>query len=54
MLLPALSPLTLTVYVVFVGLQVYRIVNEEHTLQAAYPEYAGYRAGTARLLPGVY
>jgi len=28
--------------------------QEEQTLEAAYPEYAEFRATTARLLPGVY
>src|SRR4051812_31099994 len=54
MTLPALSPLTFTIYAIFVMLQLYRMVNEELTLRAAYPEYDAYRATTARLLPGVY
>jgi len=48
------SPLTVSVYVVFVALQLYRLVVEEKTLTEAYPSYAEYRARTARLLPGVY
>jgi protein-S-isoprenylcysteine O-methyltransferase Ste14 len=54
MILPALSPITVTVYVTFVVLQAYRMSQEEKTLEAAYPEYAEFRASTARLLPGVY
>lgn len=50
----AISPLTLAIYAVFVGLQVYRLVMEERTLSAAYPTYAEYCTRTARLLPGVY
>ena len=53
-LILAISPLTLTIYAIFVGLQVYRLVVEERTLSDAYPEYAGYCTRTARLLPGVY
>lgn len=54
MLVLTFSPLTVMVYVVFVGLQLYRLVVEEKTLTEAYPSYAEYRARTARLLPGVY
>ena len=50
----AISPLTLTIYGVFVALQVYRLVMEERTLSDAYPAYAVYCTRTARLLPGVY
>ena len=50
----AISPLTVAIYVAFVVLQTYRLVVEEKTLESAYPEYASYKAGTARLLPGVY
>ena len=50
----AISPVTLAVYGMFVALQVYRLMMEERTLTAAYPDYAEYCARTARLLPGVY
>ncbi len=53
-LILAISPLTLTVYAVFVAVQVYRLVMEERTLSEAYPSYVEYRTRTARLLPGVY
>lgn len=54
MLVLAVSPLTIAVYLAFVGLQVYRMVVEERTLSEAYPVYAEYCIRTARLLPGVY
>ena len=50
----AISPLTLSIYAMFVALQVYRLMMEEKTLSAAYPSYAEYCRRTARLLPGVY
>lgn len=50
----AISPVTLAIYTMFVALQIYRLMMEERTLTEAYPEYAEYRAHTARLLPGVY
>ncbi len=53
-LMLALSPLTIAIYTVFVGLQVYRLIVEERTLSNAYPDYAVYCTRTARLLPGVY
>ena len=53
-LMLAVNPLTVVVYGVFAALQAYRLVIEERTLRAAYPEYAAYSARTARLLPGVY
>jgi protein-S-isoprenylcysteine O-methyltransferase Ste14 len=54
LLLLVAHPLTVSVYAVFVALQVYRLIVEERTLALVYPEYAEYRARTARLLPGVY
>jgi protein-S-isoprenylcysteine O-methyltransferase Ste14 len=54
MMLPAFSVWTVGIYVIFVMLQLYRMVSEEQTLMAAYPEYDDYRTTTARLLPGVY
>jgi protein-S-isoprenylcysteine O-methyltransferase Ste14 len=53
-LLLAISPITVTIYAIFVGLQIYRLVMEERTLSAAYPSYAEYCTHTSRLLPGVY
>lgn len=36
------------------GVQLWRMKEEEKVLEAQFPEYAGYRRRTARLLPGVY
>lgn len=36
------------------AVQLWRMREEEKVLEAQFPEYAGYRARTARLLPGVY
>src|SRR3954470_3968888 len=49
-----ISPLSATIFVLFVALQLYRMVAEERTLAGAYPEYDAYCAHTSRLLPGVY
>ncbi len=49
-----ISPVSTLVYIAFIALQSYRMIVEERTLTAAYPEYADYSARTARLLPGVY
>jgi protein-S-isoprenylcysteine O-methyltransferase Ste14 len=43
-----------TAWVVLVGLQAFRAVKEEAVLAEALPEYAAYRARTARLVPGVF
>ncbi|MGZ4615854.1 MAG: methyltransferase family protein [Actinomycetes bacterium] len=42
------------VLALLVLLQAYRAVAEERLLSEALPGYAAYRAGTARLLPGVF
>jgi protein-S-isoprenylcysteine O-methyltransferase Ste14 len=42
------------IFAAFVALQLRRMVMEERTLAAAYPEYDAYADRTARLLPGVY
>jgi protein-S-isoprenylcysteine O-methyltransferase Ste14 len=36
------------------AVQLWRMHEEEKVLEAQFPEYAGYRARTARLIPGVY
>ena len=36
------------------GVQLWRMQEEEKVLLAAFPDYAPYRARTARLIPGVY
>jgi protein-S-isoprenylcysteine O-methyltransferase Ste14 len=42
------------VWLAIVALQVYRAMREEQVLLRALPGYAGYRARTAALLPGVF
>jgi protein-S-isoprenylcysteine O-methyltransferase Ste14 len=37
-----------------IACQLRRIRNEEEILAASFPEYAGYRATTARLIPGIW
>jgi protein-S-isoprenylcysteine O-methyltransferase Ste14 len=36
------------------AVQLWRMREEEKVLQTQFPEYAAYRARTARLIPGVY
>lgn len=36
------------------AVQLWRMREEEKVLEAQFPDYAGYRARTARLIPGVY
>jgi protein-S-isoprenylcysteine O-methyltransferase Ste14 len=42
------------VFLLLVGCQVYRSIQEEKLLAAAFPEYADYAAKTARFLPGLF
>ncbi|MGA2939496.1 MAG: isoprenylcysteine carboxylmethyltransferase family protein [Syntrophobacteraceae bacterium] len=42
------------VFLLLVGCQVYRSLQEEKLLTAAFPEYADYAAKTARFLPGLF
>jgi protein-S-isoprenylcysteine O-methyltransferase Ste14 len=42
------------VLILHVFIQIQRMKNEEAVLLDAYPEYADYQAGTARLIPHVY
>lgn len=53
-LLPILSPTTVTVFAVFCVFQLWRTRNEESVLSATFPEYADYRRRTARLLPALW
>jgi protein-S-isoprenylcysteine O-methyltransferase Ste14 len=48
------SPLMFALVAVQFGFQVRRMLNEEAVLAASFPEYLGYRARTARLLPGIW
>jgi len=42
------------VFLLLVGCQVYRALQEEKLLTTAFPEYADYAAKTARFLPGLF
>ena len=42
------------VFLLLVGCQVYRSIQEEKLLTATFPEYADYAAKTARFLPGLF
>src|SRR5262249_4210015 len=49
--LPLLSPLTITIFVLFIVLQLRRITLEERVLSATFPEYDDYRRRTPALIP---
>lgn len=53
-LIPYVSPLTLSLFALQLMCQICRMQWEEQVLSHTFPEYEGYKAGTARLLPGVY
>jgi protein-S-isoprenylcysteine O-methyltransferase Ste14 len=53
-MLQFLQPWSLLLEVVNFGLQLWRMQREEIVLTTAFPEYAAYASGTARLIPGVY
>jgi protein-S-isoprenylcysteine O-methyltransferase Ste14 len=48
------SAAALSLVAVQLAVQVWRMREEEKVLLAAFPDYASYRARTARLIPGVY
>lgn len=50
----ALSPAAAVLLGALIVLQICRIYNEEAVLSAAFPDYASYKAATARLLPGIW
>jgi protein-S-isoprenylcysteine O-methyltransferase Ste14 len=54
LVLQFLSPWTLLMLAVQIAFQLRRMHNEEVILGATFPEYAAYKARTARLMPGVY
>jgi protein-S-isoprenylcysteine O-methyltransferase Ste14 len=54
LLLQFLSPWTLLLLVVQITFQLRRMHNEEVILGEIFPEYAAYKARTARLIPGIY
>jgi protein-S-isoprenylcysteine O-methyltransferase Ste14 len=49
-----LTPLTVTVLVVHIGIQVCRILYEEDLLRRTFPEYSSYEASRWRLIPYVW
>ena len=51
MLLPILSPSTLTIFALFCAFQAARATLEERVLAATFAEYAAYRSRTPALLP---
>ncbi|WP_246230607.1 methyltransferase family protein [Bradyrhizobium cytisi] len=52
--LKVLSPLTVTLFVLHIGVQVCRIYYEEDLLRRNCPEYSGYEASRWRLIPYVW
>ncbi len=54
LMLPGVSVPKILVFLLLVGCQVYRSIQEEKLLTAAFPEYADYAAKTARFLPGLF
>ena len=53
-LLQFLSPYTILVFAIHLGIQIQRMKNEEKVLHMAFPDYAQYQARTSRLIPGIY
>jgi protein-S-isoprenylcysteine O-methyltransferase Ste14 len=49
-----MSPLALALLALQFAFQIYRMGFEEQVLSDAFPEYAAYKARTARLIPGIY
>ena len=54
LILQALSPFTVVIFVAFCLMQIKRMDYEEGVLQQVFPAYDSYKARTARLLPGIY
>lgn len=54
LLLQFLSVWTALLLAIQIAFQLRRMRNEELVLTATFPEYAAYRAKTARLIPGIY
>jgi len=52
--LPIWSLPAMMLYFAHITLQFLRLRNEERVLEGAFPEYAGYAARTARLIPGLW
>ncbi|HEY8515112.1 MAG TPA: methyltransferase [Candidatus Binatia bacterium] len=51
---PRVAAVALAIFAGHVWCQLRRMRHEETVLDAAFPEYGGYRRRTARLIPGVY
>lgn len=49
-----MSPVALALLALQFSFQLYRMGFEEQVLGEAFPEYAAYKARTARLIPGIY
>ncbi len=54
LVLPALSPASAGLFLLFVALQYARAILEERALAEAIPEYAEYRQHTWRIIPGIH
>ena len=50
-LLQFLSPFTVSIFVLHIGMQIYRMLNEERLLTQTFPEYRAYAATSWRLIP---
>ena len=50
-LLPALAPFAVIIFLYWIGVQLWRTVNEERALATAFPKFATYRARTRRIIP---
>ena len=48
------SPLAFLIFAVQISFQLVRMKNEECVLEGLFPEYVGYKARTARVIPGLY
>jgi len=49
-----MSPVAFALLALQFSFQIYRMGFEEQVLSDAFPEYAAYKARTARLIPGIY
>ena len=49
-----MSPVALALLALQFSFQIYRMGFEEQVLSDTFPEYADYKARTARLIPGIY
>lgn len=54
LLITIAAPVTVAIFAVFVALQLWRSMNEEHAIEDVFPEYAAYRARTRRVVPLIW